>query len=241
MPLDEFHRAFDETYFGSATSYGEKFSMEFVELAIRFFQQKLQEQPNSKKTQLTVIAEEIDSFVLEYNRVEDEYKTDRVADSFRSHFAIEDEPLNSALHDRFAWFLFHKTPSRKNKERAEGLWQHSLELNPNNCDSIVNLAILNYQRNDIPEGDKYIDKARQLSRSYSFCLLNKAKARYYSWKRGAYNENQLDILKKASTQIDEATKKLIKTDKYHMKIKDDILKHKLLIKDCNYRRKKESL
>ncbi|HHB0583170.1 TPA: type IV pilus biogenesis/stability protein PilW, partial [Escherichia coli] len=131
-------------------------------------------------------------------KIEQEYREDRVSEAFRSEFskvakvavdnhdyakaleyykfAIEDDPFNSALHDRFSWFL-----SNKMNDLPEALKYalKAIELNNENCDALVNVALIHYRQNNIPEGDKYIDKAESLGRAKSFCLLRKAIARYH--------------------------------------------------------------
>lgn len=243
MPLAEFHKALDETYFGSVISYGENFSMEFVDLAVKFFEKKLKEMPAEGRSLIHATAEAVDTEVSLMVDIERSYRTDRVAEAFRSPFAkaakiavdkgdnkeakemyelaIADEPLNSALHDRFAWFLFHKL---RDFGRAEELWVKSVKLNPNNCDAVVNIALSRYRSGNLIEGDQYIDYSRKLGRSFAFCMLNKAKARYYLWKRSGEKGTFLEVLEQASGFIKEGLRKTRNnSDSYDNKVKQELL------------------
>ncbi|MEE2577498.1 hypothetical protein, partial [Pseudomonas aeruginosa] len=82
--------------------------------------------------------------------------------------AIEDDPLNSALHDRFSWFLLNKG---RDPGRAKTLSVRAVELDQNNCDALVGLALANYRLGDIPNGDSNTDKAGRKGRPPSFCFL----------------------------------------------------------------------
>ncbi|MCG9609725.1 hypothetical protein L1D41_08460 [Vibrio harveyi] len=244
IPLTEFHTTFDETYFGSLTNHGEKFSIELEELAVRFFNKKIQELPKEQKNSFELKAQDLDAVVVNFHKIEEEYELDRVAEAFRNPYAkaartavrkenyteaqefyevaIGEDPMNSALKDRYAWFLYHKVASNKAKVKAELLWRESIKLNENNCDAIVNLAQCRYRSDDLEEGDSLLKKAGALSRSKSFCLLNKAKARYYYWRRNKGLDGVGERLKEAKTLLDDATKNLKRGDQYFAKTRHEI-------------------
>ncbi|HFG1874673.1 TPA: hypothetical protein ACGF19_003668 [Vibrio cholerae] len=85
IPLTEFHTTFDETYFGSLTNHGERFSIELEELAVRFFNKKIKELPQSVKNSFESKAQELDAVVGNFHKIEEEYELDRVAEAFRLH------------------------------------------------------------------------------------------------------------------------------------------------------------
>lgn len=243
MPLSEFHQAFDETYFGTITSYGEIFSIELADLATSFFQAKFKSLSEAECNEIRSYAEEVDNFCIERDRIEKEYKEDRVAEAFRSPFAkaakietkkgnnpeanemyqlaIEDEPLNSSLHDRYAWFLFHEM---RDSENADKMWGKAIEINPNNCDALVNIALSKYRQSDLTSGDAYIDKSRSLGRTFSFCYLNKGKARFHLWRRTDKNFRTIKTLEESLTFLQEAQKKLDRNEAFYTKNKNEILK-----------------
>jgi tetratricopeptide (TPR) repeat protein len=244
IPLTEFHTTFDETYFGSLTNHGEKFSIELEELAVRFFNKKIKDLPKIEKNQFEIKAQELDAVVSNFHKIEEEYELDRVAEAFRNSYAkaartavrkenypeaeefyemaIGEDPMNSALKDRYAWFLYHKVASNKAKVKAEKLWRESIGLNENNCDAIVNLAQCRYRSDDLEEGDRLLKRAEALSRSKSFCLLNKAKARYYYWQRNKGLDGVEERLKEAKTFLDYAAKSLKQGELYYAKTRHEI-------------------
>lgn len=244
IPLTEFHATFDETYFGSLTNYGEKFSIDLEDLAIRFFNKKVKELPSNEKSELESSAQDIDAVVSNFHKIEKEYEFDRVAEAFRNTYAkaartavrkeddeealemydiaIDEDPMNSALKDRFAWFLYHKISTKSSKVRAEELWRESISLNENNCDAIVNLAQCRYRNDDLTEGDALLKRAGRLSRSQAFCLLNKAKARFYYWQRNKKMEGVAERLKEAKILVDNAYKSLDRREQYYPKNLDEI-------------------
>ncbi|MEM5533399.1 ATP-binding protein [Pseudoalteromonas arctica] len=252
IPLTEFHTTFDETYFGSLTNHGEKFSIELEELSSRFFNKKIKDLPEDDKHILESKAQGLDTLVGNFHKIEEEYELDRVAEAFRNSYAkaartavrkenypeakeyydiaISEDPMNSALKDRFAWFLYHKIGNNKAKLRAEELWRDSIELNENNCDAIVNLAQCRYRNDDLEEGDNLLIKAGALSRSQSFCLLNKAKARYYYWSRNKGIEKVEERLEEAMFLLDNASKTLRNRDKYYAKTLHEINFFKVKLK-----------
>ncbi|HFG1874672.1 TPA: tetratricopeptide repeat protein [Vibrio cholerae] len=106
--------------------------------------------------------------------------------------------------------------------KAEKLWRESIELNENNCDAIVNLAQCRYRCDDLEEGDQLLKKAGVLSRSNSFCLLNKAKARFYYWQRNKELDGVEERLIEAKTLLDFAAKILKRGDQYYAKTRSEI-------------------
>ncbi|WP_194868576.1 ATP-binding protein [Pseudoalteromonas sp. PPB1] len=252
IPLTEFHTTFDETYFGTLTNHGEKFFIELEELAIRFFLKKVQELSKERKLSFEANAQELDELVGNFHKIEAEYESDRIAEAFRNPFAkaartavrkenypealelydmaLGEDPMNSALKDRYAWFLYHKVGNPSAKEKAEGLWREAIALNENNCDAIVNLAQCLYRVGNLVAGDKLLDRAEKLSRSKSFCQLNKAKARYYYWQRNKELDGVEKRLIEASKFIDLATKSLNTKENYYYKTRDEIESFKVKLR-----------
>lgn len=241
IPLEEFHKAFDETNFGTTNSYGEQFKIELVNLAEQFFEKQISNLQLAEQKSIREYADEVDKEFEKINTIEAEYKKDRVAEAFRSPFAkaakiaaekgnienarenyelaICDEPFNSALHDRYAWFLFHKM---NDSDKAEELWKKSIELNPNNCDAVVNMALCKYRSNQIDKGDLLIEEARKLGRTFAFCSYNKAKARYYSWIRSSDKQADIDLLNDSFSLLTTATRKSSPKDRYSAKVEEEI-------------------
>ncbi len=116
--------------------------------------------------------------------------------------AIEEDSMNAALHDRYAWVLFHKTDKH---ERALELSHKSITLNPDSCDAVVNFAIINYALGRIDIGDEYIELSERLGRPRSFILLRKAIARFHQARNSPVSE-ALILYAKAMEFLQQATR-----------------------------------
>lgn len=237
-----------ETHFASTLDYGSHYELELVELAKRFFEKKISELDTAKKREINDLVNNVDKYTQERIKIEQEYREDRVSEAFRSEFskvakvavdnhdyakaleyykfAIEDDPFNSALHDRFSWFL-----SNKMNDLPEALKYalKAIELNNENCDALVNVALIHYRQNNIPEGDKYIDKAESLGRAKSFCLLRKAIARYHLISKDISKDEKNLILNEVERLLKLADKNFSPEIPYAMKTKKTIDKFKELI------------
>lgn len=250
IPQTEFEKARDQTYFSALTNHGATYTLEIDDLAKRFFQQKFGKKGEEAKQELNRIIDKVNKNALERAKIEKEYKSDRVAEAFRSHFAkaakncvdkgdikeaiemfelaIEEEPLNSALHDRFALVLFQKA---QDYPYAMEIAKKALELDSKNSDAIVTTALICYRLGNISEGDKYIRSAEKNGRTTSFCLLQKAIARYHAVKKETNSDNlvnKIKYLKDALTMLNNA-KNSDREDKYYAKNQQDINKYLHLI------------
>lgn len=237
-----------ETHFASTLDYGSHYELELVELAKRFFEKKLSELNESQKRDIIELSNKVDKYTHERIRIEKDYKEDRVSEAFRSEFskvakvavdnndfpkalvyyklAIEDDPFNSALHDRFSWFLSNKI---NDLPQALTMALKAVELNESNCDALVNIALIHYRQDDIPLGDKYIDRAEALGRAKSFCYLRKAIARYhFTFKVMSIEDKQL-ILNDADRLLKLAERFFTSSMPYAAKTKKSINTFKQLI------------
>lgn len=245
----EFQSGLEETHFAVLTDYGRTYSIELVELARRFFLQQFGRIDQSEKHRIKSLAEKVDQYAAERERIEKEYQTDRIAEAFRSEYAraakvyadkgdvenavemyelaIEDDPVNSSLHDRFSWLLLNKA---NRFEYAKMMSEKAVKLDENNCDAIVGLALACYRLKEIDEGDKYIEKAERKGRPSSFCLLRKAIARYHKVKDVANVDSQIICLEEASSFLELAEKRSRGSSGYNAKNNKDILRYQGLTK-----------
>ncbi|MGN4934599.1 tetratricopeptide repeat protein [Aeromonas rivipollensis] len=237
----EFQSGLEETHFSILTDYGRNYTIELVELAKRFFYQQFSKLDKIQQLRLKNISSITDNYVSKRMEIETQYKSDRVAEAFRNEYAkaakvygdkgdidnaiymyelaLEDDPLNSALHDRFSWYLLNKT---EHYEYAKAISEKAIALDEGNCDAIVVLAIIHYRLGDIPSGDKYIDKAQQKGRSFSFCLLRKAIARYHKARNENNIDNKISTLEFAKALLEQAEKYLSMKGGYDAKNRTDI-------------------
>lgn len=243
----EFQTSLTETHFATITDYGKTYSLELVELAKRFFLQQFGRLNQTEKEYLKSIALTTEKYADERAKIEKEYKEDRVAEAFRSEFAkaakvhadrgniaeaidmyelaIEDDLLNSALHDRFSWLLLNKG---RDPERAKILSERAVELDQNNCDAIVGLALANYRLGNILQGDSNIDKAGRKGRAPSFCFLRKAIARYHKISDENDINVQIALLEDADHMLIQAQKLASKNDAYNTKTQREISRYQSL-------------
>jgi tetratricopeptide (TPR) repeat protein len=243
----EFQSGLEETHFAILTDYGRTYTVEIVDLARRFFLQQFGRIDQGEKYRIKAFAEKIDRYAAEREKVEKEYQTDRIAEAFRSEYAraakvyadkgdienaiemyelaIEDDPVNSSLHDRFSWLLLN----RANKfEYAKRMSEKAVKLDSNNCDAIVGMALACYRLEDIEKGDKYIDQAEKKGRSQSFCLLRKAIARYHRVRDIENTDSQIDWLEEAILMLDLAAKRNQGNGGYDAKNSKDIQRYQNL-------------
>ncbi|WP_368163989.1 tetratricopeptide repeat protein [Aeromonas sp. R6-2] len=241
LPHTEFHSSLAETHFAVLTDYGKDYNIELVELAKRFFFHQFSKLDSSEQSRIKSIASSTDVYFTQRMEIENQYRADRVAEAFRTEYAkaakvyadkgdvnnavsmyelaLEDDPLNSALHDRYSWFLLNKN---KDLPYAKKLSEKAIELDENNCDAIVVLAIIHYRLNDLISGDKFIDLANKKGRSFSFCLLRKAIARYHKARDDMDFDSRIDTLEVALALLDKAEKNLPLKGGYDAKNRSDI-------------------
>ncbi len=243
----EFQQSLVETHFATLTDYGRTYSIDVVDLANRFFLHQYSKLDKQEQNRIKTLAVNVDNYATERERIEKEYRSDRVDEAFRSEYAkaaklhvakgeisdaiemyelaIDDDPLNSALFDRFAWLLFNKA---SNFTHAKKMAEKAVELDPNNCDALVDLALINYRLEDLLNGDKYIEKAKETGRPESFCLLRKAIARYHQADKMYKFNDSIPMLVEATEMLKLAEKTNIKSDSYSAKNLQNIIKFKEL-------------
>ena len=156
----EFQKGLDETYFATVTDYGDRYDLQIVDLAGRFFQKQLTKRGDADRRRIADFSRKVDAQATGRHRVDQNYRQDRVAEAFRSQYAkaakiateqgdlkaaeenfkwaIEEEPMNAALHDRFAWFLLNRC---QRPEDARGQADKAVKLDPHNADASLTLAL----------------------------------------------------------------------------------------------------
>jgi len=244
----EFQASLLETHFADITDYGSFYEIELAELAKRFFQKKLNEQSKAVQDKIKNIAAEVDTYSSKRHLIEQAYRKDRVAEAFRNEFAkaakiasdkgdiktaidmfklaIEEDPINSALHDRFAWLLFNKT---NDYHQAKKMSEKAVQLNSKNCDAVVNLALINYLLDEIEIGDSLIDDSVKLGRTQSFAFLRKAIARFHKARQVKNIEVALKLNVQAKSMLTSAEKLNKLNDGYDAKNLQNITKHQTLV------------
>lgn len=201
VPHVEFQAGLDETYFATLTDYGDGYDLEIVELAKQFFRKQFSKLGADEKARIVGIAADVDAHAISREKIEREYISDRVADAFRNQYAkaakiasergdakmarenfelaLLEEPMNAALHDRYAWFVLNRLQL---PEEAKPLAEKAVELDPLSADASLTLALVYYRLNDIESGDVEISSANKKGKPASLCSLRSGIARFYKAK-----------------------------------------------------------
>lgn len=223
---EEFRRALDETRFAKISSYTDHDDIQIIDIADTFFRARLSKLPLQEQEEIKSIKNKADNLANNRQTIAQRYKGDRVVDAFTSDFAkaaknaatrrdykeaenyyilaLKEDPMNSSLHDRFAWFLLH---SIIDPDRAITFALKAVNLDPSNSDAHLTLALCQYRLNDIEKGDISIDRAQKLGKLESLCLLRKGVARYYA--ASASNSNKVTKIKILSEGKDLLKKSLL--------------------------------
>ncbi|WP_369943135.1 hypothetical protein [Xanthomonas medicagonis] len=250
----EFQKALDETYFATVTDYGDRYELQIVELAARFFEQQLRKRGESDRRRIKDFSLKVEAQATRRQKVERSYRQDRVAEAFRSPFAkaakiatqqgdlgfaeenfrlaIEEEPMNAALRDRFALFLLTRL---QHPDLALLQAEKAVKLDPQNADASMTLALCWYQLGEIDKGDTEIDAARKKGKLGALCILRKAIARYHEVKKSPYTSNSQKRLREGHLFIGQAIKTLDSGDDFFIKNMREARKYERLFQNLEYR------
>lgn len=252
---EEFTQAYEETYFANITDFGSEFIFEIVSLAQMFFKKQFSSYTKYVQDDIKSKAQKAELYGKKLQEMEKSYKTDRVSEAFRSEYArfakshtdrgeidkaiemyelaLVDDPINSYLYDRYAWLLINKT---NNFEKALLLSEKAFELDQNNIDAMVNVALSYYKLKNIKKGDEFIELCVKKGRSESFVFLRKGIARYQIAKNSSDNKYAVSLYNEAIkffNKIGYNTKSEAITG-YEAKIRDDAVRyHNLSLKRLN--------
>ncbi|MEJ8850185.1 hypothetical protein [Variovorax rhizosphaerae] len=223
----EFQKALDETYFGMVTDYGDRYDLQLVDMAEQFFRGKLKRRGEVGRERIEQFARQVDTLATDRQRAQQEYRSDRVAEGFRSSYAkaakiaaergdfggaeenfqlaLLEEPMNAALHDRFAWFLLNR---RQRPELARPQAERAVKLDPDSADASLTLALCWYRLNELDKGDAEIKAAQRKGKAVELCQLRMGIARYYAAKEVGGTGRGYELLKEGKRYIEEALRAL---------------------------------
>jgi Tfp pilus assembly protein PilF len=249
----EFQKALDETYFATVTDYGDRYDLQIVELAGRFFQQQLQKRGDGDRRRIKDFALKLDAQATRRHRVEQAYQQDRVAEAFRSQFAkaakiataqgdlkaaednfklaLEEEPMNAALHDRFAWFLLNRC---QRPDDAKKFAEQAVKLDPHNADASLTLSLCWYRLGELAKGDNEIEAARKKGKSQALCLLRMGIARYHAVKKKPYGKEAPEWLKQGVVFVGQAIKSMDLEDSFISKNMREARRYEKLFLELQY-------
>ncbi|TBR39405.1 MULTISPECIES: tetratricopeptide repeat protein [Dyella] len=249
----EFQAGLGETYFASIIDHGDTYELEIVDLAKEFFRQKRRRLSNDEASRLDKIAFKVDKQATERFEIEKNYRTDRVADGFRSEYAkaariatikkdyesakdyfelaMIEEPLNAALQERYASFLLR---NRGKADLAYPYAKRATELDPHSADAWLTLGLISYKLGRLSDGDLAMDKAMKYGKPEGLCVLRKAIARYHDARREPYSKRSPRLLRDAESLVDRSMKAASPKDFYYRKNQQEAEKYKALIRSLVY-------
>lgn len=256
----EFQKGLDETYFATVTDYGDRYDLQIVELARRFFQKQLQKRGDADRRRIKDFALKVDAQASRRHRVDQTYRQDRVAEAFRSQFAkaakiataqgdlraaednfklaLEEEPMNAALHDRFAWFLLNRCQRPDNAiEYAE----KAVKLDPHNADASLTLGLCWYRLGELTKGDHGIEAARAKGKPLSLCVLRMAIARYHAVRKSPFGKEAPEWLKEGMFFVGQAIKSMDPNDSFVAKNMREARRYEKLFLDLQYKIKSREI
>ncbi|MGY3040799.1 tetratricopeptide (TPR) repeat protein [Rhodanobacter sp. TND4EL1] len=250
----EFQKALDETYFATVTDYGDRYELQVVEMAARFFEQQLRKRSEADRRRIKDFAHKVEVQATRRQRVERIYRQDRVAEAFRSPFAkaakiatqqgelglaednfrlaLEEEPMNAALYDRFAFFLLNR---RQRPDLALVQADKAVKLDARNADASMTLALCWYRMGEIDKGDAEIEAARHKGKPAALCVLRMAIARFHAVKKAPYASEAQKRLKEGQFLVSQAMKTLESGDDFFVKNMREARKYEQLFLDLAYR------
>jgi tetratricopeptide (TPR) repeat protein len=244
----EFQASLAETYFATVVDHGEVYDMEIVELAKEFFRQKKKRLVAHEADKLEKIATRVDKLATARFEIAKNYRRDRVADAFRSEFAkaakiatfkkdhkgarelfelaLQDEPLNAALRERYASFLFR---TLRDTPGALPVAQAAIELDPKNADAHLTLGLILYKLGQLGAGDRSIARAEELGKTPALCMLRRAIARYHAVARQPYARSSGRLLREAEQFIELAMRAANTKDFYYEKNRRETEKYAAMV------------
>lgn len=249
----EFQKALDETYFGMVTDYGDHYDLQLVDLAEQFFRGKLKKRGEASRERIEQFALKVDTLATDRQRAREEYRSDRVAEAFRSSYAkaakiaaergdfggaeenfelaLLEEPMNAALHDRFAWFLMNR---RQRPDLARPRAERAVELDPDSADASLTLALCWYRLNELDKGDVEIKAAQRKGKSVALCQLRMGIARYHAAKDVGSTGRGYELLKEGMRYIEEALRTLDPASPYLTKNLREAYRYERLLLALEY-------
>lgn len=243
----EFISSLEETYFASLVDHGDTYDLEIVELAKKFFIRKKAGLSKESAERLEKFSFKVDKLANERFEIERDYRQDRVADAFQSDYAkaakiavmkrdygsardnfdlaLLDEPLNPALHERYASFLLRNLGKA---EAARPFGERAVALGPESADAWLTLGLIQYKLGRLEEGDMALDNANRLGKADALCYLRKAIARYHVAKREPYSKRAPKLLKEAEALVDFSLRSANPRDFYYKKNRLEATKYAAL-------------
>lgn len=244
----EFQSGLDETYFATVTDRRATYDFEIVDLAKQFFRKQVLKLDLTGQDEIKRLATKVDRQAVRREELDRAYVYDRVADAFRSQYAkaakiavdrrdyvaadesfklaMLEEPMNAALKDRYAWFLFHIL---QRPGDALSYAEEAVQLDPKSGDAHITFGLIQYRLGNIELGDSSMDHAVANGKPQMLCYLRMGIARYHQAKKNPYSRDAINLLKEADILLQRAEKAADFDDYYYYKNLHDIRRYNSLV------------
>ena len=233
LPHSSWLDAFHETYFGRLVEYGTDYDIEFDSMAIAYFEIKRSILPKDEADAIRCVVNSVRRRHKELEKAQAAHINDRVAEAFRTGAAraaklavskgdfqdayewyleaIKVDANNSALFDRFAWFLMtHK----KDFGEAIRIADQACRLDNANADAHFTLALACYRSDNLNRGDAEMKEAQRLGKPAYLCTLQKGRARVEFARRHEELGRRSELLDEAERLLENAKSMAPEIDPY---------------------------
>ena len=227
--------AFAETNFGQLTEYGVGYEITLVPEAMEFFKLKMDREDAATAGNLNEIANTVRTRYLQLQEGDSAYISDRVASAFisgaakaakfyanRGEYEVAEmwyeeaavlEPYNSALFDRYAYFLTHY---RKNNIKAREIIRNAIRLDGKNEEALFTAGIIEYRMGSLDGGDDYLNRAEKQGKAKHLCMIQRAAGRIKVAEQEGVRMRRNDLLQEAQGIYDK-TRRVVPSDRYYRK------------------------
>ena len=238
--------AFYETHFGTQHNhiYGTDYDIILVPQAISFFRGQIQEQDREVRQEIYVIVESISrryirlqeaiSEEMEYNSAAYLSVAARAARRCASHGdyelaeeffeeAIMEDPTNTALLDKYAFFLFrYKQEYKRARDIANRAIRTNRKNGEKNGEVFFTSAVIEYQFGNIEAGDNRMEDAIKFGKPRHLVFIERGIGRQATANNHETSkEKQEKLLREAEKLFSVAIKLIPENDPYRKKRESD--------------------
>jgi tetratricopeptide (TPR) repeat protein len=195
--------AFEETRFGHIHDYGARYDLELMSDTRSFLAAQCQALDATRKAQVDRYRDRVTRRYDQYFRAQEDFVSDRVKEAFRTaaakaakiavtagrlddaHLwyeeAIRVDPKNSALWDRYAWFMMMRMHDLDNAER---LAKEACRLDGKSPEAVFTLGMVAARKGDVESADRALAIAAGLGKPRHLVDVQKARARVAAMQKG---------------------------------------------------------
>jgi len=197
VPHTQVLNAFEETRFGLLQDYGSRYDLSMDPSARSFLTQKFTQADKTVHDMVERTVSRVQRKYKQWVQAQSLHVGDRVAEAFRTEAAkaahqaaeankveeaiqwyeeaIQIDRGNTALLDRFAWYLMREP---KDLPRALKVAQEACASNPNDTDAHFTAGMIYARMAEISKADEMFERAQRLGKAPHLCALQQVYARH---------------------------------------------------------------